>query len=79
MSRKTRQRRRGKPAPGPGLAGRMVRGVLRLVWAVAWRIGAIAAVITGTATLYFYSHLPPSDRLFDGRGVGSVTLRDVNG
>ncbi|MEM7188207.1 MAG: transglycosylase domain-containing protein, partial [Pseudomonadota bacterium] len=65
-------------SPSPGFIGRMVRGVFRLVWGFCWRIALVVVLITGTATAYFYSGLPASDDLFDGRGVGSVTLRDTN-
>lgn len=45
----------------------------------AWRAGLILLLIVGGATAYYVSVLPASEQLFDGRGVGSVVLRDVNG
>ncbi|MEL6209042.1 MAG: transglycosylase domain-containing protein, partial [Pseudomonadota bacterium] len=63
--------------------GRIVRGAvlgtLRLAWAVGFRIGLVAGVVLAGATFYFYTQLPPSDALFDGRGGGSVTMLDRNG
>ncbi|MEM1161885.1 MAG: PBP1A family penicillin-binding protein [Pseudomonadota bacterium] len=61
---------------GPGLIGRTVKFVVGLIWGFTWRITAVAALITTAATGYFYSGLPSYDQLFDGRGIGSVTLRD---
>jgi penicillin-binding protein 1A len=64
---------------GPGVVGRLVRGIFRLLFAFAWRAALILAVIVAGATGYYFSVLPPSEELFDGRGVGSVTMRDVDG
>jgi 1A family penicillin-binding protein len=62
-----------------GPAGRFVRGTVGLLWAFIWRTALVFGLIIGGATAYFYAILPPSEQLFDGRGVGSVTMRDVNG
>ncbi|MEM7057393.1 MAG: PBP1A family penicillin-binding protein [Pseudomonadota bacterium] len=64
---------------GPGIIGRAVRSVFRLIWAVAWRVTGVVALIVGVATFYYYSQLPPATELFHGRAVGSVTLRDDTG
>ena len=64
---------------GPGPLGRAVRGLVRLFWAFAWRVALVIGVVTAGATGYYFSILPPSGELFDGRGTGSVILRDVNG
>ena len=64
---------------GPGAVGRLVRGAFRLLLAFAWRAALLLILVIGVATGYYISVLPPSEQLFDGRGVGSVTLRDVNG
>ena len=69
---------KSRPSGGPGLIGRVVRGVVGLIWGFFWRLGAVMVLIIATATAVFYSGLPPSSELFDGRGVGSVTLRDVD-
>ena len=65
--------------PGPGLIGRMVRWVFGMIWAAIWRLAVVFLAVLGTATLYYYAELPSSDQLFDGRGVGSVTMKDVDG
>src|SRR5690554_5118934 len=81
---RSRQNRPHKNRPhknsprGPGPVGRFVRGIFRLVWAFLWRILLVLGLLTAGATGYYYAMLPPSDALFDGRGSGSVILRDVN-
>ena len=76
----TKARRKPRQAPpGPGLIGRAVRGVFRLIWGFTWRLGLVMALVVGAATGYYYSILPPSDQLFDGRGSGSVRLFDASG
>ena len=75
---KTKQR-----VEGPGLIGRTVRGVFRIVFRIvfgfAWRLAAVVALVVFGAAGFFYAQLPAYDQLFDGRGVGSVTLKDTNG
>ena len=63
----------------PGFVGRMVRGVFRILLAFAWRAALILVLVIGGATGYYMAVLPPSEELFDGRGVGSVTMRDASG
>ncbi len=63
----------------PGLIGRFVRGVVRAIWGFCWRLGVVLGLIVGTATAIFYAHLPPSEKLFDGRGTGSIIMYDRNG
>ncbi|NHQ73892.1 penicillin-binding protein [Roseovarius gahaiensis] len=58
---------------------RLVRWVLRLIWNITWRIGAVVALIVGVAVVYTYTTLPPVGDLLDGRSRGSVTLLDRNG
>ncbi len=58
---------------------RLVRWVLRLIWKVTWRVGAVIALIVGVAVAYTYSTLPSVSDLLDGRARGSVTLLDRNG
>ncbi len=48
-------------------------------WAVAWRAGAIAALILAGIVFYFYAQLPVMADLIDGRARGSVTLLDRDG
>ncbi|MFK7942492.1 MAG: transglycosylase domain-containing protein [Paracoccaceae bacterium] len=79
--RKREQEATKKPTlpPQPGLIGRAVRGLLRLIWGAAWRLVMVLLLILGTATGIYYSQLPNSEDLFDGRGTGSVTMRDQSG
>ena len=62
-----------------GLIGRTVRGAFRLVFGFVWRLIAVVALVVFGAAAFFYTQLPAYDQLFDGRGVGSVTLKDTNG
>jgi len=79
MSR-TRQDRSRRPAGRkPGLIGRAVRGVFRLIWAFTWRLTAVAVLMVAGATGYYYLGLPAADDMFDGRAMGSVTLQDRDG
>lgn len=71
--------KRRNVARGPGLIGRTVRGAFRLVWGFAWRLALVLCLVVAGATGYYYSILPPSDALFDGRGSGSVRLYDTTG
>ncbi len=78
------KRRRERPASErPGLIGRLVRalvvGTFRAVWALTWRLGVIVIALVALATGYFYTQLPPAERLFDGRAQGSVTMLDRHG
>lgn len=77
--RKSGTRRRARAQERPSLIGRLVRGLLRLIWGFTWRVGMIGVLILAAATGYFYSQLPPSDALFDGRGSGSVRFYDAHG
>jgi penicillin-binding protein 1A len=75
--------RRAARAPRRGLIRRAVGGLVRLVmralWVLGWRLGAVVAMLLGLATFYFYSTLPPANELLDGRARGSVTLLDDSG
>jgi 1A family penicillin-binding protein len=66
-----------------GLIGRSLRfvitGILRIVWAIFWRIGLIGALGLAAVTGYYYIRLPAPENLFDGRGGGSVTMLDRDG
>ncbi len=61
------------------LLRRLVRWIARLVWAVTWRVGAVAAVVLALAVGYVYLTLPDVQALLDGRSRGSVTLLDRDG
>ena len=62
-----------------GLIGHGVRVVFRLVFGLIWRLTAVVALIVFAAAAFFYSQLPSYEELYDGRGVGAVTLSDVHG
>jgi 1A family penicillin-binding protein len=55
------------------------RKVFGLLWWVGLRVGLVTAAVLSAAVLYYYSSLPDSQHLFDGRERGSVTLLDRNG
>ena len=60
------------------LAG-LIRLVMRVSWGVAWRVGAVGALVIGLAVAAIYQGLPPAATLVDGRARGSVTLMDRDG
>lgn len=76
--RKSVRTRRGGRGGG-GMLGGIFRLIGRTVWAFAWRIALLIAVIVGGATFYFYQQLPDYRQLLDGRNRGSVTMLDTNG
>ncbi|WP_420004163.1 transglycosylase domain-containing protein [Arenibacterium sp. LLYu02] len=53
--------------------------LLRVVWAISWRMGVIAGLFLAGAVAYFSSQLPEYQALLDGRNQGSVTLLDRDG
>jgi 1A family penicillin-binding protein len=59
--------------------GGLVGWIAGIVWAFAWRMALIGALIVGSAVFYFYTRLPPVAELVDGRHRGSVTMLDVDG
>lgn len=52
---------------------------LRLLWAIAWRLGLAVGVVVGLAVAYVASTLPPAMDMVDGRARGSVTMLDAGG
>ncbi|MBP1806072.1 transglycosylase domain-containing protein [Rubellimicrobium aerolatum] len=83
-----RRSRRGRTAAsrrrGPirwllGLLSGLVRVVFGAAWAVAWRAGAVAALLLGVAVAWQAARLPSVTALVDGRARGSVTLLDRSG
>ncbi len=62
-----------------GLISAAFRWVLRLVWWVTWRVGAVIATIVGIAVGVQYLTLPDVSALLDGRARGSVTMLDREG
>ena len=71
-------RRSGGFRPLMWLAG-LIRLVMRVSWGVAWRVGAVGALVVGLAVAAIYQGLPPAATLVDGRARGSVTLMDRDG
>jgi len=78
-TRKSAKREKQKP----GLVARaqrvLLRGLLRIAWALGWRLSLVGALVLAVATGYYYTQLPAVERLFDGRGGGSVTMLDRHG
>ena len=86
--RATSRRPKSKPAPARAKKPRRVRAasrnpvvwlfrtVVRLVWGVGWRVGALVLIVTALAVIYYAATLPPVSALVDGRSRGSVTLLD---
>ena len=79
--------RRGRNGAKPGLLrraanlliGGTLRFLLRLTWRIGWRVGLIGLFVLALATGFYYFKLPAPERLFDGRGTGSVTMLDRDG
>ncbi|MFO7759929.1 MAG: PBP1A family penicillin-binding protein [Roseovarius sp.] len=72
-----------RPARSGNLVVRLFRSVfgwmLRLLWAIGWRVAAVMVVVVGLAVSYVYTTLPAYQTLMDGRARGSVTLLDHQG
>ena len=79
MGRRKKNSAARQRTTGPGLIGRIVRGLVRLCWGITWRLTVIVAMVVAGATTVYYYQLPSSEKLFDGRATGSVTLRDQSG
>ncbi|OSP54181.1 transglycosylase domain-containing protein [Pseudoruegeria sp. SK021] len=62
-----------------GIVGRLVRWIMRKIWAVTWRIGLVSGAIVGGAVMILYSDLPDASELVDQRARGSVTMMDRYG
>lgn len=76
--RRTTARRKG----GGGIGGffrRLIGGILRLIWRITWRVGAVVCLIVGLWVGYVYTTLPEVSAQLDGRAQGSVTMLDRNG
>lgn len=75
---------RRKSAPRKGnfvtrLIGGLLRWIMRVIWAITWRVGLVTALLLGSGIAYFAMQLPEPADLVDGRARGSVTLRDRHG
>lgn len=74
-----RKKKRGPANPVLRIFGGFMRVVGRLVWGIAWRGGALAAIALAIVVGYTYTTLPPVSDVLDGRARGSVTMLDRNG
>ncbi|ALG89085.1 MULTISPECIES: transglycosylase domain-containing protein [Actibacterium] len=76
-----RPRKPGKRSRNPIIAffQSIFGWILRLVWRLTWRMGAVLAMLLAAAVFYFHSTLPPVAELLDARTRGSVTLLDRYG
>ncbi|HEV8034553.1 transglycosylase domain-containing protein [Yoonia sp.] len=71
--------KRAKPRGVIGWILAPFRWMIRLIWALSWRVGLVTGLIIGGFSLYFASQLPDASELIDGRTRGSVTMTDVSG
>lgn len=53
--------------------------LVRVIWAIGWRLTAVAAMILAGFVFLDYAKLPEADTLLDGRTRGSVTMLDRYG
>jgi len=79
QAKRPRRRRRRQPGPVGRALRAAIGAVMRLLMAFLWRLGLAGAVVLAAATAYYYVQLPDHERLFDGRGGGSVTMLDRYG
>lgn len=74
-SRKPEPKRRGGGNPVTWL----FRTIVRLVWGIGWRVGALATLAVAGAVAFYAATLPPVTSILDGRSRGSVTMLDRDG
>ena len=80
--RPTRKRRRGGSGGGRRTGSwpvRLLRGLVRALWGVGWRLGALAVLVLAAFVAWFAVQLPPASEVVDGRVRGSVTMLDRDG
>ena len=58
---------------------RFFKWLMRGVWAIVWRVSLMMMITVSLFVGYFWSTLPTASVLLDGRGRGSVTLKDREG
>ncbi|MBQ2261298.1 MAG: PBP1A family penicillin-binding protein [Loktanella sp.] len=78
-ARRRQTRARAKPR---GLLGWLLwpfAFVTRVIWAITWRAGLVAAVVVGGISFYFANQMPPIEQIVDQRARGSVTMTDLTG
>lgn len=72
-------RRQPRPPRKHGFILGSILFLWRMIWAVLWRVTAVALLVYGGIVWYFYAQLPELNTLLDGRARGSVTLLDRDG
>ena len=77
-AKKTRARKKA-PASSRNPVVWLFRSLVRLIWGIGWRVGAIATLALVGAVLFYAATLPPVTALLDGRSKGSVTMLDRDG
>ena len=80
--RKAAPKKAVKKTKPRGLIGWLLtpfRWLIRLIWAVSWRIGLVTSLIIGGFSFYFAAQMPAVSELIDGRARGSVTMTDLSG
>lgn len=70
--RKSRAPRRGN------FVTNFIYRIWRILWGTFWRLAIVGAMVLAGIVFYFYSQLPPVDKLLDARARGSVTMLDRN-
>lgn len=68
-----------RPRRKHGLIVGAILFLWRMVWAVLWRVTAVALLVYAGVVYYFYAQLPELTALLDGRARGSVTMLDRDG
>ncbi|MCB6179538.1 penicillin-binding protein [Rhodobacter sp. Har01] len=68
-----------RPRRKHGLILGSILFVWRMIWAVLWRLTAVAVLVYAGIVFYFYSQLPDLSAQLDGRARGSVTMLDRDG
>jgi len=62
-----------------GFFGAIFGMIWRLVWGIGIRVAVLVGLVLLAASAYYYSTLPPIEKLIDARARGSVTLMDRDG
>lgn len=70
---------RRRPSGPLGWIAAFIRLVFRVIWGLAWRGAAVAVLLVGLATGYYYTQLPDVSAVVDARARGSVTMLDRDG
>lgn len=71
--------RRAKAPRHHGPLGRLWRFILRVIFAITWRVSLLVALVIAASTFYYAQKLPDLTQAVDARARGSVTLLDRDG